>query len=193
MRGDETGWMASTVLSRVGAGGSSPVSGGGTPARVFAYSTAEGRTGRRVSGATVTGQGPFSQPGAAPEVKQHGVQVDEGVRVFSRHLERRLFRRRSPRSRREVRLRCSGIRECPSCHLPGVHQAVHHLRDRRLGDWARTGSTKDVHETDEPIPGRWYHAGVERTCELLRECGFRIVERDVGTCLRDPIIHFMRP
>lgn len=53
--------------------------------------------------------------------------------------------------------------------------------------------TKDVHETDEPIPGRWYHAGAERTCELLRECGFRIVDRDVGTCLRDPIIHFMRP
>ena len=47
-------------------------------------------------------------------------------------------------------------------------------------------------ENDEPRPGRWYHAGVERTCSMLKEIGYQIVDPDVGTCLRDPIIHFTK-
>lgn len=47
-------------------------------------------------------------------------------------------------------------------------------------------------ENDQPQPGRWYHAGIERTCSMLKEVGYQIVDPDVGTCLRDPIIHFMK-
>jgi len=47
-------------------------------------------------------------------------------------------------------------------------------------------------ENDEPIPGRWYHAGIERTCSMLKEVGYQVVDPDVGTCLRDPIIHFLK-
>lgn len=48
-------------------------------------------------------------------------------------------------------------------------------------------------ENDEPRPGgRWYNAGIARTCSMLEEVGYRIVDPDVGTCLRDPIIHFFK-
>ena len=46
---------------------------------------------------------------------------------------------------------------------------------------------------DEPRSGRWYHAGTERTCEMLRKYGYEIADPDVGTALRDPIIHFIKP
>ncbi len=47
---------------------------------------------------------------------------------------------------------------------------------------------------DQPrAGGRWYHAGVERTCAMLEQVGYRIVDPDVGTCLRDPVIHFVKP
>lgn len=51
---------------------------------------------------------------------------------------------------------------------------------------------KKKDEDDDPKPGRWYHAGIERTCSLLREIGYIIVDSDVGTILRDPIIHFIK-
>lgn len=51
---------------------------------------------------------------------------------------------------------------------------------------------KPPDENDEPKPGRWYHAGIERTCSMLKEIGYQIVDPDVGTCLRDPIIHFIK-
>ena len=47
-------------------------------------------------------------------------------------------------------------------------------------------------ESDEPKPGRWYHSGILRTCSMLEEVGYQIVDSDVGTCLRDPIIHFIK-
>ena len=47
-------------------------------------------------------------------------------------------------------------------------------------------------EDDTPAPGRWYNAGIERTCSMLVQAGYTIVEPDVGTCLRDPIIHVMK-
>lgn len=50
----------------------------------------------------------------------------------------------------------------------------------------------DVDENDEPRPGRWYHAGIESTCSMLMKVGYQIVDPDVGTCLRDPVIHFMK-
>lgn len=47
-------------------------------------------------------------------------------------------------------------------------------------------------ENDDPRPGRWYDAGIERTCSMLSKVGYEIVDPDVGTCLRDPVIHFMK-
>ncbi len=46
---------------------------------------------------------------------------------------------------------------------------------------------------NSPSPGRWYHAGVDRTCRMLESIGYAIVDPDVGTCHRDPILHFVKP
>ena len=40
--------------------------------------------------------------------------------------------------------------------------------------------------------GRWYNAGIDRTCSMLNRIGYNIVDSDVGTCLRDPIVHFSK-
>ncbi len=53
---------------------------------------------------------------------------------------------------------------------------------------------REPDEDDNPKQGgRWYHAGIERTCAMLESVGYRILDPDVGTCLRDPIIHFVKP
>lgn len=41
--------------------------------------------------------------------------------------------------------------------------------------------------------GTWHDAGTERTCRMLEGIGYKIVDPDVGTVLRDPIIHFVKP
>jgi len=51
----------------------------------------------------------------------------------------------------------------------------------------------DVMEDDSPRPGRWYHAGMSRTCALLRGVGYEVLDEDVGTDFRSPIIHFAKP
>lgn len=51
----------------------------------------------------------------------------------------------------------------------------------------------DLDEDDRPRPGRFYNAGLKRTCAMLDSLGYRILDPDVGTCLRDPIIHFEKP
>jgi hypothetical protein len=48
-------------------------------------------------------------------------------------------------------------------------------------------------EDDVPSPGRWYHAGIDRTCSMLKDVLYEVVDPDVGTILRDPIIHFTKP
>ena len=40
--------------------------------------------------------------------------------------------------------------------------------------------------------GHWYDAGEERTCEMLEKIGYKVINSDVGTIPRDPIIHFMK-
>ena len=47
-------------------------------------------------------------------------------------------------------------------------------------------------EDDVPTPGRWYNAGVDRTCSMLKEVGYEVVDPDVGVNFRDPIIHFLK-
>jgi len=51
----------------------------------------------------------------------------------------------------------------------------------------------DLSENDAPRPGRWYHAGTARTCALLRNVGYEVLDEDVGTDFRSPIIHFRKP
>lgn len=41
--------------------------------------------------------------------------------------------------------------------------------------------------------GRWHHSGRERTAVMLERIGFRVISRDVGFALRDPILHFEKP
>jgi hypothetical protein len=48
-------------------------------------------------------------------------------------------------------------------------------------------------ENDQPAPGRWYDAGINRTCAMLESVGYKILDPDVGTNPRDPIIHFRKP
>jgi len=52
--------------------------------------------------------------------------------------------------------------------------------------------TLDINEDSVPRPGRWYHAGTKRTCEMLESVGFTIVDPDMGFDFRSPIIHFRK-
>lgn len=58
----------------------------------------------------------------------------------------------------------------------------------RFRDWSQQDK-----EDSSPRPGRWYHAGVDRTCEFLESVGWKVLNRDVGLCPRDPIVHFKKP
>ena len=46
---------------------------------------------------------------------------------------------------------------------------------------------------DDPKPGRWYDCGKERAATMLESLGYEVLDQDVGTNLRDPILHFVRP
>jgi len=54
----------------------------------------------------------------------------------------------------------------------------------------RTPRTPD--KDQKPSPGRWFHAGIENACLMLEKAGYQIVDPDVGTVPRDPIIHFRK-
>jgi len=54
------------------------------------------------------------------------------------------------------------------------------------------GGTLPVDQDDLPSPGRWYDAGLAKTCRMLEDQGYEILDSDVGTSLRDPIIHFRK-
>jgi hypothetical protein len=38
----------------------------------------------------------------------------------------------------------------------------------------------------------WHDAGVERTCQMLTDVGYKVIDPDVGTMLRDPVIYFKK-
>ena len=70
----------------------------------------------------------------------------------------------------------------------------------RVADWfiarkygEREFRPRNKHEPDTPHPGRFYHAGLDETCAMMREIGYEILSEDVGTVYRDPIIHFRKP
>ena len=68
---------------------------------------------------------------------------------------------------------------------------------RRIIDKIRTayvpGHPLDVNEDEIPRPSRFFHAGVDRTCEMLQGLGYEVLDPDIGASLRDPIIHFQKP
>lgn len=89
------------------------------------------------------------------------------------------------------------------CHLPfGMLQeyAINLLPKMRSGsdcfwmisDYRKAGLPPDIDE--DPRPGRWYDNGLYRTVQMLRDVGYSVSKtcEDVGTCPRDPIIHFRR-
>jgi phospholipid N-methyltransferase len=41
--------------------------------------------------------------------------------------------------------------------------------------------------------GQWHDAGTKRTCDMLEKIGYKILDADVETIPRDPIIHFVKP
>lgn len=51
----------------------------------------------------------------------------------------------------------------------------------------------NINEDNIIRPGRWYHAGIDRTCDMLKNLGYEIIEKDVNANIRDPIIHFIKP
>jgi len=66
-----------------------------------------------------------------------------------------------------------------------------------LSDYFFFRNSELKHRTEDidpsPSPGRWYNAGTEKTCEMLKKFGYEILDDNVGTCPRDPIIHFQKP
>lgn len=54
-------------------------------------------------------------------------------------------------------------------------------------------SQRSVDLNENPMPGRWYDSGTERTTTMLKSFGYEVLDTDVGTCPRDPIIHFRKP
>ena len=65
------------------------------------------------------------------------------------------------------------------------------LLEKRVFNKPWTPVAADEH--DDPVPGRWYNAGIQRTCTMLTANGYEVLDRDVGTNHRDPIIHFVKP
>ncbi len=50
----------------------------------------------------------------------------------------------------------------------------------------------NIEEDNAPRPGRWYHAGTKRTCQMLQEKGFTVMDEDMGLDFRSPLIHFRK-
>jgi hypothetical protein len=61
----------------------------------------------------------------------------------------------------------------------------------RIERWHRRAPIK-ISASQKPRPGRWYDAGAQRTADMLASLGYRVLDVDVGSCLRDPIVHFQR-
>jgi hypothetical protein len=68
------------------------------------------------------------------------------------------------------------------------------LLERKAAELNRSLMARYEHFLAEPDEGagRWYHAGVERTCQLLERIGYRVVDRDMDIDPKSPIVHFVR-
>jgi hypothetical protein len=45
---------------------------------------------------------------------------------------------------------------------------------------------------EEPEANGWFHAGADRTCELLERYGYTVVDRDMDIDPKSPIVHFVK-
>jgi phospholipid N-methyltransferase len=45
----------------------------------------------------------------------------------------------------------------------------------------------------ERAQGAWFHAGIDETCRFVQSVGWEVVNRDIGLCVRDPLILLRRP
>ncbi len=50
---------------------------------------------------------------------------------------------------------------------------------------------REIEELEQG-PGRWFGSSIEDVCHILKTNGYKIIDPDVGTCLRDPIIYFKK-
>lgn len=66
------------------------------------------------------------------------------------------------------------------------------LKIYKILDNYRTVPIKNTTEDNFTGPSRWYHAGSERVCQMLTSMGYDVLDPDVGTSLRDPIVHFRK-
>jgi len=64
------------------------------------------------------------------------------------------------------------------------------LYKRQISKWLTYRRTYP--ETQEPVPGRWYHAGIKQTCTLLESLGYTVISEDLGVNQRDPVIYFKK-
>jgi hypothetical protein len=90
------------------------------------------------------------------------------------------------------------------CHIPqeGIIAYAENLSNKlRYGAdcfWMIADRYKYFESTGRSIeeleqgPGRWYGSSIELICHILRTAGYKIIDPDVGTCLRDPIIYFRK-
>jgi hypothetical protein len=88
------------------------------------------------------------------------------------------------------------------CHVPfeGIEEYARNMFAKLLSGadvfWMVADDEKHRIVTGTGIPdvgpGHWYNAGIERTCNMLKEVGYQIVESDVKTVSRDPVIYFKK-
>jgi SAM-dependent methyltransferase len=82
----------------------------------------------------------------------------------------------------------------PRGRLPMLRRVLNPLF-RRITRWNAKRHhlrLRDLNEDSTPIPGRWYHAGTERTCAMLEAVGFTVIDPDIGFDYRSPVIHFRK-
>jgi hypothetical protein len=87
-----------------------------------------------------------------------------------------------------MRVQAVGRRGLPSAVLSEVRHRTRKLR--RQTHWIDVPLDKSRRDVE---PGRWYHAGIDRTGNTLKELGWEVVDADIGVVPRDPIVHFRKP
>lgn len=75
--------------------------------------------------------------------------------------------------------------------LPSLIRKIYYIYVFLLSKVVTYKTYLDKNE-DDIIKARWYHAGIDRTCEMLRKLNYDIVEEDVNVNIRDPLIHFIK-
>lgn len=70
--------------------------------------------------------------------------------------------------------------------------AAHRITHRMVTKFFPNKFDQSVGRGDQEEP-QWFDIGKARAGELAQSAGFEVLEIDVGTCPRDPILHIMKP